>query len=724
MSFQKANELMRSGNYDAAEKIYIELYAKNGFEIYKQSLDVLRIKRNETQFIKNDVITEKPKINSRILFVTSGLKGPTAGGGIATCFHSMIKTISEVDTNYVSVLYVAHPYYAHENKQVWHDYYKNQYGVKFITIDINKNNYGSQEMQRSFGILDYLISTNNQYDTIVFHDYMGLAYYSLLAKKYKIALQNSRIIISAHGNHTLSYYFGDKKVNTWNERVVIFMEREALKLADEVITPSDYYSNWLINNFGVKKCTKIPNIILVEANSNVDLKIKFKDENKQLLVFYGRFERLKGLDVFLDAIIKYNTDIVKNNILFAGNSTKIDGIDAKEYVEKKLFDCKCEVKFQLNCNSNSLYKYVKDNDGVCVFPTLGETSSCVVVECTQLSVKFIASGIPGIKELLNQDVADKYLFTPNSVNELIAKFINLPPTPNSSMLSFGVDSNKQNWKNFFQIAYKPKNIFINNCTDLISVIIPTCNRHLLLEQAIISIKNQTYKNIEIIIVDDASINFEFNELIAKKYDATYIYSSEKIYKGAACNLAFKKAHGKYICFFDGDDIAKPNMLINYMNVFSADDLVDIVSGFAECFEHKEFESEQVIDVKYVSLALGGGLEVNSYINFFGKGTFIIKTEKFDKTGGYEIDTDTVPMVDYRFYLKATLCGLNISIVPTGQYFYRKNSPNSLFYENRGTRHLQYLAKRSIENLFKNRFGHDVGEAFSSLIWHTSLPALD
>ena len=719
MLFKQANKLLREKKYQEAHDIYEELYFKHKLDIYKTGLTNARNKllRNS----KNRCLTNS--IN-RILFITAGLKGPTAGGGIATCFQSMIRSASVVKTNKVTVLYLAHPYYASGNYDVWKEYYRKEFNTKLAVTDVNTKNYGSQDMQRSNAALQYLIEMDGCFDTVVFHDFMGLSYYTLLAQKYDLLSKNLRIIISAHGNHTLSYFFGTKKTNTWNEKVAIFMERSSLQIADEVTTPSNYYAEWISKHFNKENCMHLPNIIMDDGEIFDEINLSYKDKEKQLIVFYGRLERLKGLDVFLRAILITNNEDINHNILFAGNSTDIDGMSAKEYIEATLKECSCEIKFQFNCKSEALYSYVIDNNGLCVFPTLGETSSCVVVECIQKFVPFIASDIPGIKELINPSQQETYLIAAGSVEALVDKITKLPVKPDKNTLSFNMDENKQNWNKYLSQTKVYENKFKAITDDLVTVIIPTCDRPDLLDISIASILQQSYQNLEVIVVDDASVENLQNSAIAKKNNVKYIYSPVKLYKGAACNIAAKQANGKYICFFDDDDIAKTNMIENYIKGFNADSEVDVFSGFADYFEHSNYLETNEINVEYTSLALGGGLEVNMHINFFGKGTFIIKKEKFNSVGGYEVDYDSVPMVDYRFYIKSALNGLKISIIPFAQYFYRKNSPNSLFYKNQDKRHLQYLAKKSIEQLMQNTLGFDIAKSFSDMIWHISFPKFD
>ena len=165
-----------------------------------------------------------------------------------------------------------------------------------------------------------------------------------------------------------------------------------------VTTPSSYYRDWIADEFEVdkNKIVVMPNIIFHDNERPNSIDIKFKDSNKSLIVFYGRMERLKGLDLFINAINKNDREGKSYNILFAGNSSKIDGKDAKSYILSRTDKCSSEIQFLFNCKAKDLFAYIKDNDGRCVFPTLGETSSCVVVECILHGVPFLASSIPGI----------------------------------------------------------------------------------------------------------------------------------------------------------------------------------------------------------------------------------------------------------------------------------------------------------------------------------------
>ena len=90
---------------------------------------------------------------------------------------------------------------------------------------------------------------------------------------------------------------------------------------------------------------------------------------------------------------------------------------------------------------------------------------------------------------------------------------------------------------------------------LISVIVPIFNVENYLEQCIESIISQTYKNLEIILVNDGSTDNSLE--ICKRYELNdeRIYIINRINGGAASarNAGLNKASGDYICFIDGDD---------------------------------------------------------------------------------------------------------------------------------------------------------------------------
>lgn len=93
--------------------------------------------------------------------------------------------------------------------------------------------------------------------------------------------------------------------------------------------------------------------------------------------------------------------------------------------------------------------------------------------------------------------------------------------------------------------------------DLVTVIITTYKRSNVIERAIKSVLNQTYSNIEIIVVDD-NANFpeerkKTSEIVKKYPNVIYIQNSKNLGGALARNEGIYKANGQYIAFLDDDD---------------------------------------------------------------------------------------------------------------------------------------------------------------------------
>jgi glycosyltransferase involved in cell wall biosynthesis len=97
-------------------------------------------------------------------------------------------------------------------------------------------------------------------------------------------------------------------------------------------------------------------------------------------------------------------------------------------------------------------------------------------------------------------------------------------------------------------------------TLFFSIIIPTYNRAGFIERTISSILSNSYKNFEIIIVDDGSTDNTKAVVRPLINSKVHYYKKENGERGAARNYGLKKAKGEYVNFFDSDDLCHTNHL--------------------------------------------------------------------------------------------------------------------------------------------------------------------
>lgn len=93
---------------------------------------------------------------------------------------------------------------------------------------------------------------------------------------------------------------------------------------------------------------------------------------------------------------------------------------------------------------------------------------------------------------------------------------------------------------------------------LVSVIIPVFNREHYLAEAIESVRAQTYRPIEVIVVDDGSMD-KTEQIVGQYGDVRYLYQSHQGVASAR-NTGISVAGGEIIAFLDSDDLWPPGRL--------------------------------------------------------------------------------------------------------------------------------------------------------------------
>lgn len=132
--------------------------------------------------------------------------------------------------------------------------------------------------------------------------------------------------------------------------------------------------------------------------------------------------------------------------------------------------------------------------------------------------------------------------------------------------------------------------------DIVSVIIPVYNGEKYLSETLESVLNQSYKNLEVIVVDDGSN--DKTALIIKNYKTIkYIYQ-ENAGTASAFNNGIDNAIGKYFAFLGADDLWKKEKTEIQMEAFQKYPEHDIISGLVKQFLSPDLTNEQKDKIKY------------------------------------------------------------------------------------------------------------------------------
>lgn len=229
--------------------------------------------------------------------------------------------------------------------------------------------------------------------------------------------------------------------------------------------------------------------------------------------------------------------------------------------------------------------------------------------------------------------------------------------------------------------------------DLISILMPTFNVVEFVEEAILSILNQTYQNFELIIVDDASQDgtFEILEKLSFSDSRIKLFKNEKNLKIAdTLNLAYSLSIGNFILRMDGDDIALPNRIEILLNFLKLNQEYDLVGSQAITIDEKGNEinkSRFPLNEKNVVKGLDYKMSTVAHI-------WLAKREVYEIVGKYRIPS----VEDYDFLLRMRSLGMRF--INIDKYLYKIRIRDGNTASTSGL--IQKLAADFVYKLYKER----------------------
>jgi len=169
---------------------------------------------------------------------------------------------------------------------------------------------------------------------------------------------------------------------------------------------------------------------------------------------------------------------------------------------------------------------------------------------------------------------------------------------------------------------------------LVSVIIPVFNGEKYLAEAIESVIAQDYRPIEVIVIDDGSIDRSAE--IAKSYlEVRYIYQPNRGLS-SALNQGIKAARGSFLAFLDADDLWKPDKLSAQLSLIDEHPDLDIVFGNHQRFYSPELGDLMEDEMHYTGVDLPGYLKV----------TALIRKEAFIRVGLFDTGLKLGDFIDW------------------------------------------------------------------------------
>lgn len=207
---------------------------------------------------------------------------------------------------------------------------------------------------------------------------------------------------------------------------------------------------------------------------------------------------------------------------------------------------------------------------------------------------------------------------------------------------------------------------------MVSIIVPVYNTEEYLGRCVESILKQSYRDIELILVDDGSTDNSLE--ICRKYETQdsriIVYHKENGGQGSARNLGLDVCKGDYICFVDSDDYIDNNMielLINNLDKYNADISCAILYSKEDRSDYKYNDTiyaKENVDAMNLFVKNIGGFNHSPCAKLFRRD--VLKNVRFIELSGFE-DAGTI----FKAFMNAKrVVSQDVSLY---LYFQRENS---------------------------------------------------
>ena len=206
---------------------------------------------------------------------------------------------------------------------------------------------------------------------------------------------------------------------------------------------------------------------------------------------------------------------------------------------------------------------------------------------------------------------------------------------------------------------------------LVSVCMAYYNHAAYLEEALDSLEQQTYGNVEVIVVNDGSTDkaaVRVFEKMQEKYSGSAgwrFLQKENEGPERTRNYAAERATGEFIVFMDSDNVALPEMLEVFVRAIIRRG-ADCLTCWFYLFRNKKRNLKDSV----LLCILGDCMELAWRQNCLGDTNFIIRSEVLRKLGGFEFYAPNCGFDDWAFLTNLCLCGHTLDVIMEPLFWYR------------------------------------------------------
>jgi glycosyltransferase involved in cell wall biosynthesis/GT2 family glycosyltransferase len=642
----------------------------------------------------------QPLPDTGVCIVTPDIVGPAKYGGIGTACYHWARLLAQ-DGHAVTILFtidLSPCRLAH-----WRNTYA-RIGVKFLSLSdmppVTHPVHGSHwYLERSWRVFKYL--ERKSYSVVHFQDWHANGFWSIKAKRLGLAFDQTTLTVTTHSPTKWQddgmQWFGPEPIGTAQ---LVWVEYYAIEHCDVLLSPTRYMLGWLSEQ-GVH----LPEAVIVTPNPYTENTRENRtfDVDNDNLIFFGRLETRKGVHVFAEALRRLQRDggPLPRTVSFLGTPVTVNGRPAAEYMDALRGDlAPVEVRVISDLDHRGALEYIEQSRGLVVIPSLVDNCPYVVIESIENRIPFLAARTGGIPNMVDPRVT--FEPTPAALAERIAARHRIDHAdmhhPYSVREAAGIwrDLHREGRPLSGRDRGSPQASSDFGHSPRVSICIPFFENERYLATLMGVLANQSYPDIEIVVVNDGSgpdASLEFDRVAAERREPRFHFlTTENRGPGAARNAAAGAATGDLLLFLDADELPKGRdcvaSLVRALRRSGADCLTcpyDIVSA------DRLRPTEE--DVTSTYRPWGACLEAGFFENVLGGAAMILPRSVFARLGGFP--TKRASWEAHEFLLRLCLKRFRLETFPESLFFRRREPP-------RGDQQANYF--QNFQSLFQQLQG--------------------
>lgn len=407
------------------------------------------------------------------------------------------------------------------------------------------------------------------------------------------------------------------------------------------------------------------------------------------VVFFGRLETRKGLDLFLAACDALPPDLP---VTFLGRSIIYpDGKSSVDRVRRALPGRRVTALTDLD--RQGAVDYLTRNRAVAVIPSLTENYPNTVIECLTGGVPFVATRVGGIPELVTDPGLQSAILcepTPADLRRCLTAYLGARPEHRVAWAKLArgqIDVGAHNARVVEQYGevLRPRTAEFTapaRPDPKVTVAVTHYNLGDYLPATLASLAAQTYPHLEVLVLDDGSTDPASRRAFAEmatKYPRFRFLTQPNAGVGAARNRLLAEATGDFFLPVDADNLAKPEMVAAFVQGMQSHPTAAALT----CYNLGFRDAADIPAGRFTHsyLPVGGPLVLGLCENVYGDTNGLFRTAALRSVGGFETARHT-PCQDWVTYLKLVRAGHPVDVLPAVLYHYRVRADGMLQSLNR------------------------------------------